>query len=125
MASRTGFCSYLREKTKQIHDDSDRLINIKLAATLTDKTLWAEAIADFYFVFQTLESSINAQKDHPNVGPLYFDELQRTTAFQKDLKFYIGPKWEAEIKPSAAARRYCDRILQVTEEDPALLIACV
>ena len=119
------FCNELREKTKIIHDESDNLVNLKLAAVLTDTQLWGQVLGDFYFVFETLEQALGQYKDHCRIAPLQLvvEDMLRTGAFQKDLLYYLGQDWNKKISPSLHAQRYCDRLLKISDEDPTLLIA--
>ena len=117
------FCAEMHSKTKTVHDESDKLINTKLAVVLTDTRLYAEVLSDFYFVFQTLEKALEEHKDHPCVASIVSDDLLRTKAFEKDLEYYIGEDWNAVVEPSMPARTYCDRIVEVAEADPTLLLA--
>ncbi len=64
------FCEELKVKTRKVHDESDKTVNLKLAVVLTDTRLWATALADFYFVFQNLEKCMESNSSHPNIGPL-------------------------------------------------------
>ena len=120
------FCSEMRMKTKNIHDQSDKLINLRLAAVLTDTKLWSEALADFYFIFRTIELALERTKDDPRVGALYFCSIsdhRRTEAFEADLQFYLGHDWRKNIRPSDVASAYCARIEEITYDNPILLIA--
>lgn len=117
------FCAELRSKTKDIHDRSDRLINWKLAIVLTDLKLWGDVLADFYFVFQTIETCLEEYHSHPHVGPLYHPAILRRVAFAKDLEYYLGKDWNSFVKPSPPAAKYCDRIMEAAKTNPALLIA--
>ena len=121
------FCTELREKTKIVHVESDKLISLKLTVVMTDKKLWAGVLADFYFVFQAIEGAMKEHKEHPCIAPMMtFDnseEMRRTQAFQKDLEFFMGRNWKEQVHQSEPARKYCDRIWEVASEDPALLVA--
>lgn len=119
------FCKELHEKTKKIHDESDKLINVKVAAILTDTEAWGKAIAEFYYVFETLEETLIENQDHPIIASILFKDLFRTSAFQADLQFYLGAEWKKAVSPSEPAQRYCDRIRQIGADDPTLLIAYV
>ena len=117
------FCTELRLRTKAIHDKSDKLINFKLAAVLTDTQLWGSALADFYIVFEAIEEALHEKCDHEPVGPLLHSDMLRTEAFKKDLLFYLGEGWEKKVVNSQAAKDYVDRIYQVSTENPTLLVA--
>ena len=118
-----SFCKELKVKTQAVHDQSDKTINLKLAVVLTDTKLWATAIANFYFVFQTLEQSIETNSDHVHLGQLYNKQLFRAKQFEEDLQFYLGNTWRAQIQISDEAKVYCDRLMQLSDENPTLLIA--
>jgi hypothetical protein len=45
----------LRLSSRRIHNVSDALVNARLAALLTDRTLYGRAIANFYCIFDHLE----------------------------------------------------------------------
>ena len=117
------FCTEMNEKTRQVHDKSDKLINLKLAIALTDLNTYGKVLCDFYHVFQAIENGLEEAKSHPHVGPLIFKELARVERFEDDLAFYLGKDWRSNVEPSTAAQEYCDRIGQITTEDPSLLIA--
>lgn len=123
MADKDDFCSEMRDKTKNVHDRSDKLVNFKLAVVLTDTKLYGHVLSDFYAVFQTIENALYEHRGHEHVGPLFFQEMQRSARFEEDLEFYLGTDWRAKVEPSAPAKAYCDRILHIAETDPSLLIA--
>ena len=118
-----SFCKELKIKTQAIHDQSDRTINLKLAVVLTDTKLWATAVANFYFVFQTLEQCIETNSGHAILGQLNNKQLFRSKQFEDDLEFYLGRTWRAQIQISDEARDYCDRLMQLSDENPTLLVA--
>ena len=118
-----SFCKELKVKTQTVHDQSDKTINLKLAVVLTDTKLWATAVANFYFVFQTLEQCIETNSDHAHLGQLYNKQLFRAKKFEEDLQFYLGNTWRAEVQISDEAKVYCDRLMQLSDENPTLLIA--
>jgi heme oxygenase len=120
-----GFSSELRVRTKAAHDESDRLINLKLAAVVTNTKLWATAIGEFYFVFREIERCLESSSEDPKIGRLLsaVGDGLRTQAFERDLEFYLGNDWRAVVKPSTVVVEYCNRIAEVAAERPILLIA--
>jgi heme oxygenase len=120
-----SFSDELREKTKIVHDESDRLINLKVAAVLTDSRLWATAVAEFYYIFKAIEDSLYVLNEHPQVGVLspIISEVRRVPAFEKDLQFFFGGDWKTHLKPSEFVVKYCARINEVTDQNPVILIA--
>ena len=123
MATRVDLCTEFKIRTKKEHDNSDRHINLKLALVLTDTTLYGNAIADFLLVFETIEQTVKQYSDHPHVSCLNDNDMLRTSAFEQDLIFYLGRDWRKTVKHSDAARKYCDRILKVSEKNPTILLA--
>ena len=121
------FCDELREKTRREHDESDKLINIKLAIALTDFDTYGKVLADFYFVFQAIEDSLEQQKQYPYIAPLakYLSQLTRVEKFEEDLRYFVGESWEQIVQPSNAAEKYCARIGFIAEQNPYLLVAYV
>ena len=120
-----SFSDELREKSKEIHDASDKLINVKLVVVLTDKKLWAQALGEFYVVYRAIEDAVLRWRDDPQLTPLLgiVENASRTAAFERDLQFYLGDNWRAVIKPSAHAQEYCARVTLLAEENPVLLVA--
>ncbi|ELU15215.1 hypothetical protein CAPTEDRAFT_187199 [Capitella teleta] len=121
------FCDDLKQKTKTNHEESDRIVNWKLAVALTDMTLYGGVLADFYYVFKTIEDCLGQLVQHPVICPLakVIVDLHRAEAFEKDLSFFLGPNWMGRVEPSLPAKEYCDRILAISENSPVLLIAYV
>lgn len=71
-----------------------------------------------------MEEEIERNKDHPHFAPLYFPaELHRHEALAHDLEYFYGPNWQSQVSCSQATQRYVDRIHQVGQEDPVLLVA--
>lgn len=71
-----------------------------------------------------MEEEIERNKDHPHFAPLYFPaELHRHQALACDLEYFYGPNWQSQVTCSQATQRYVDRIHQVGQEDPVLLVA--
>ena len=53
---------------------------------------------------------------------IYFTELNRTDAIKKDLRYYYGPNWNTLIVPSEGCVQYVERIHEVAEDNPFLLV---
>ncbi|ELU13716.1 hypothetical protein CAPTEDRAFT_26888, partial [Capitella teleta] len=124
-----SFCSELKQKTQVIHDKSDKLVNWKLAVALTDTKLYGAVLADFYYVFKTIEDCVQrcGHVQHPIISPLADATvgLHRAEAFEQDVSFYLGSDWRGHVQPSLPAKEYCDRIMEISEKTPILLIAYV
>jgi heme oxygenase len=90
----------MSQQTKNVHDQSDRLVNLKLAMVLTSKELYAEAISLFWPIYAELESLLERHKDHPQLR-LYFPLLQvlrRAPKFEQDMAALLGSQELAQAK---------------------------
>ena len=79
-------------------------------------------IKDFYFVYSALEEEMERLDDDEFLKPIHFKELNRLNALKMDLRYYYGPNWMMEIKPSEACIQYTERIHEVADKDPYLLV---
>ena len=57
-----------------------------------------------------------------SLNPIYFKELNRLNFLKMDLRYYYGPNWMMEVKPSEACIQYVERIHEVADKDPYLLV---
>jgi len=57
------------------------------------------------------------------VKALDYDSLRRKASLEADMEYYYGADWQASVTPSAATRRYVERIREVAKDEPTLLIA--
>ena len=88
----------MKVKTKNAHDTSDRMVNMKLALVLTSKELYAEAISLFWPVYRELESLLEKHKRHPQLKHFYLhlETLRRSHLFEKDMAALLGDEAKAE-----------------------------
>lgn len=71
-----------------------------------------------------MEEEIDRNKDHPAFAPLYFPmELHRKKALIRDMEYLYGEHWEEQAKCSEATRKYVERIHEVGQNEPELLVA--
>ena len=60
----------------------------------------------FYTIFQALEMKLEESKDSLIGEFLIPDVMNRTEAFEKDLRFHFGPDWKNyQIKPEGKQRK--------------------
>ena len=81
------FVKQMRLRTRNIHDKSDALVNLKLGLTLSDDTVWSEGILTFTNIFLFLEKALSRNQDSL-LGDLDIDGMRRTEAFVTDLKSF-------------------------------------
>ena len=117
------FCTELEQRSVFLYDRSDRLANLRLAAASIDRQIYVDKLADFYFVFCTLEKELGKRRNHECIKRLLPEEVMRKKAFEEDLEYFLGSGWEEKIKPSQEARSYCEHIVMLSEVNPPMLIA--
>lgn len=114
----------LREGTKHSHTAAENTAFMKcFLKGIVEREPFRKLLANLYLVYSALESELRRYQDHPVVGRMYFPELNRTANLERDLAFYYGNNWQEQLVPLPAGQVYVDRIHEVANTDPALLIA--
>ncbi len=114
----------LREGTKHSHTAAENTAFMKcFLKGIVEWEPFRKLVANLYFVYRTLEAEMRRHRDHPVVGPMYFPELEREANLVKDLAFYYGDNWQNEIEASPEGINYVNRIQELSNTEPALLIA--
>uniref|UniRef100_A0A3Q0SHN9 heme oxygenase (biliverdin-producing) n=1 Tax=Amphilophus citrinellus TaxID=61819 RepID=A0A3Q0SHN9_AMPCI len=111
--------------TKEIHEKAENTQFVKdfLKGRIRKELFKLGAVA-LYYTYTALEEEIERNKDHPHFAALYFPtELHRHEALARDLEYFYGPEWKSHTSCSKATQNYVDRIHQVGQEDPVLLVA--
>lgn len=115
----------LKEGTKESHDRAENTQFVKdfLKGNIR-KELFKLATTALYFTYSALEEEIERNKDHPAFAPLYFPtELHRKKALIRDMEYLYGEHWEEQAQCSEATRKYLERIHEVGQNEPELLVA--
>jgi heme oxygenase len=114
----------LREGTQQAHSLTENAGFIQcFLKGAVEKTSYRQLLGNFYFVYTTLESRMQAWLDHPFLNRVYFPEVHRQESLAKDLAYFWGKEWREDIHPSVATQRYVARIDEVAIADPLLIVA--
>jgi heme oxygenase len=114
----------LREGTSKSHSMAENVSFVKsFLGGVIDKTSYSHMLANLYFVYLSLEEAMDKNKDNEFIKPIYFPELNRTESLKEDLSFYYGEDWIKNLQPSEATKAYINRISQVSEKRPDLLVA--
>lgn len=123
--SPTDLSEMLAEGTKESHDRAENCQFVKdFLRGRIKKELFKRGTAALYFVYSAMEEEIEKNREHPHIAPIYFPtELHRREALARDLEYFYGEDWESQISLSAGTKPYVDRIHEVGEEDPVLLVA--
>ncbi|OXB55676.1 hypothetical protein ASZ78_001984 [Callipepla squamata] len=115
----------LKEATKEVHEQAENtpfMRNFqKGQVSLHEFKL---VTASLYFIYSALEEEIERNKDNPVYAPVYFPaELHRKAALEKDLEYFYGSNWRAEIPCPEATQKYVERLHYVGKNHPELLVA--
>ncbi|WP_009544977.1 heme oxygenase (biliverdin-producing) [Crocosphaera subtropica] len=114
----------LREGTSHSHTLAENTAFTKcFLKGIVEREPFRKLLADFYFLYSTLEQELERHKDDPVISKIYFPELNRKENLVKDLEYYYGENWAADIFPSVAGQTYVARIREVSQTEPALLVA--
>lgn len=114
----------LREGTSHSHTLAENTAFTKcFLKGIVEREPFRKLLADFYFLYSTLEEELERHQNHPVISNIYFSELNRKQSLAADLKYYYGENWAAEIFPSAAGQAYVARIREISSTEPALLVA--
>lgn len=111
--------------TREIHEKAENTQFVKdfLRGNIC-KEIFKIGVVALYYTYTALEEEIERNKDHPSFAPLYFPvELHRHDALVRDLDYFYGPEWKSQITCSEATKHYVERIHQVGQEDPVLLVS--
>lgn len=120
----SNLASQLREGTKQSHTMAENTAYMKcFLKGIVEKKPFRKLLANLYFVYSTLEGELLKNRNHPVVGLIYYPELNRKANLEEDLAFYYGDNWRDEIAPSEAGRDYVFRLQEISNSEPALLVA--
>ena len=119
----------LKTGTKKSHTaaENTKFIASFLGGVVSEEN-YRELIKDFYFVYSAIEEEFSRIDNSDNkffdriIADIDFKELHRVDAIKKDLRYYYGPNWNTLIKPSEACIQYVERIHEVAETDPYLLV---
>lgn len=114
----------LREGTKKSHSMAENtgFIACFLKGTV-EKNSYRKLVSNLYFVYSAMEEEMRKHQNHPVLSKMYFPELERKESLERDLAYYFGANWRDQVAPSAATQAYVDRIHEVAETDPELMIA--
>ena len=117
------FALQLKTETKKSHTaaENTKFVGSFLRGVIS-KENYKQLIANFYFIYRAMEEEVDKLQDHPVVGKIRFELLNRVNNLERDLRFYYGPMWRTLITPTEACQRYVNRIREVAEDDPELLV---
>jgi len=114
----------LREGTKKAHTMAENVGFVKcFLKGVVEKDSYRKLLANLYFVYSAMEEEMAKHADHPIVSKIYFTELNRKESLEEDLEYYFGTNWQEQVAPSPAGKAYVQRIREVSQQEPELLVA--
>jgi heme oxygenase len=114
----------IREGTKKSHTMAENTGFITcFLKGVVEKKSYIKLMSDLYYVYVTMEDELEKHKDHPILSKIYYPELFRKQSLEKDLEYYLGPNWKQQITLTNSCKKYLERIREVSELNPILLIS--
>jgi len=90
---------------------------------VVEKTSYRKLVANLYFVYSAMEEEMERHRNHPALSKVYFSELNRKQSLEQDLLYYYGANWRENVQLSSAGEAYVQRIRDVSNSQPELLVA--
>ena len=117
------FALQLKTETKKSHTaaENTKFVSSFLRGVIS-KESYRQLVANFYFIYRAMEEEFEKYKDSPILGPVHSDVLNRVNNLERDLRYFYGPMWRSIISPTEQCQRYVNRIREVSEDEPELLI---
>lgn len=120
----SNLATQLRVGTKKAHTFAENVGFVKcFLKGVVEKNSYRKLLANFYFVYSAMEEEMEKHRNHPIVSKINFPQLHRQQALEKDLAYYYGANWREQIQLSPAGEAYVQRIRELSEKEPELLIS--
>jgi len=118
-----GLAQDLKSGTKQSHSAAE---NTKFVSSflrgVVNRDKYRQLVANYYFIYQAMETEVKRLKNNSYVGPLNIKELNRHDALAKDCEYFFGQDWRKTIYPTEACQQYVNRIREVAHDEVELLV---
>ncbi len=120
----SNLATKLRVGTKKAHTMAENVGFVKcFLKGVVEKNSYRKLVANLYFVYSAMEEEMEKHKDHSIISKINFRELYRQRSLEKDLSYYYGGNWREQIQLSPAGEAYVQRIREISQTQPELLIA--
>ncbi len=120
----SNLATKLRVGTKKAHTMAENVGFVKcFLKGVVEKNSYRKLVANFYFVYSAMEEEMEKHHNHPIVSKINFPQLNRKESLEQDLSYYYGVNWREQIQLSAAGEAYVQRIREISEKEPELLVA--
>ena len=119
----SDFALQLKTETKKSHTaaENTKFVSSFLRGVIS-KESYRQLVANFYFIYRAMEEEFEKHKESPILGPVHSEVLNRVNNLERDLRYFYGPIWRHHIKPTEQCQRYVNRIREVSDDEPELLI---
>lgn len=120
----SNLATQLRVGTKKAHTIAENVGFVKcFLKGVVEKNSYRKLVANFYFIYSAMEEELEKHRNHPIVSKINFPQLHRKQALEQDLAYYYGGNWREQIQLSPAGKAYVQRIRELSEQEPELLVA--
>ncbi|NMG22298.1 heme oxygenase (biliverdin-producing) [Brasilonema bromeliae] len=120
----SNLATKLRVGTKKAHTMAENVGFVKcFLKGVVEKNSYRKLVANFYFIYSAMEEEMEKHANHPIVSKINFPQLHRKETLEQDLTYYYGVNWREQIQLSAAGKAYVERIREISEKEPELLVA--
>ncbi|WP_088240947.1 heme oxygenase (biliverdin-producing) [Calothrix rhizosoleniae] len=114
----------LRVGTKKAHTMAENVGFVKcFLKGVVEKNSYRKLVGNLYFVYSAMEEEMEKLQDHPIISQINFKELYRQKTLEQDLNYYYGATWREQVQLSSAGKAYVQRIRELAETEPELLVA--
>jgi heme oxygenase (biliverdin-producing, ferredoxin) len=120
----SNLASKLRVGTKKAHTMAENVGFVKcFLKGVVEKSSYRKLVGNFYFIYSAMEEEMEKHRNHPVVSKINFPQLNRKQSLEQDLSYYYGVNWREQVKLSPAGEAYVQRIREISEKEPELLVA--
>lgn len=100
------------------------LVDFMITGLSSSDAVWAEGLLIFYEIYRFLEEAMKRHKEDL-LGKLLLEGMERTKAFEEDLRHYLGENWTTfySVRPQVA--EYLLHLDKLEKQDSDLLMAYV
>ena len=114
----------LKTETRALHSVVERSTLMRaLLNGRIDRPAYCALLRNLHALYAALEPALERHASHPVIAPVFLPALWRTHALQHDLAVLHGPEWADTIALQPATAAYVDRLRDLDESVPALLLA--
>lgn len=89
---------------------------------LSNRDSYGKLQTSLYFVYEAMEDAFQTTNE-AMVKEMDSTELRRLNSLREDMEYFYGQGWESKIKPTKAAKKYANRVVEIARDKPRLLLA--